>query len=94
VAFFTIYLAADGRNQDLEYLSERTGGSALFLYEPGGLKPAMEAIRELVSPLYFLRYTSPSDSDFGRRYIDLQLTIAFQSKSGKDAGGYYAPLVF
>ena len=94
VVFFTIYVEPGRRNPDLEYLSEQTGGSSHFIYQPGGVKTVTDEIRELVSPLYFLKYVSPSDSNFGRRYIDLQMTTSFQSRTGKDASGYYAPLVF
>ncbi len=94
VGFYTVYLDYRKTHPDIEYLCSETGGSSNFLYHPEGVRVVCDQITERITPLYFLKYTSHSETDFGKKYIELQVTVPFQYKSGQDESGYYPPLRF
>ena len=94
IAFYCLYLEPGRPQPDLEFLCAETGGISSFLYRPDGIRSLVSAISASVSPLYFLRYVSPSNPDFGKRFIEIQVAVSFQSMSGRDESGYYAPLTF
>jgi hypothetical protein len=44
--------------------------------------------------LYVLKYTSGEDTDFGRRYIPVEVEARLIQRSGKDEMGYFGPLKY
>ena len=94
VVFSAVYLSSGNWSADIQYLCETTGGRGIHLFSPKGARDLREALSKYRPATYVLRYRSRSDSEFGRRYIELQTEVNLQSKSGYDEGGYFAPLQY
>jgi DNA-binding beta-propeller fold protein YncE len=94
VAFYSVYLNQKRLHPDIDFLSTETGGESIYYYQPEGIGTLVRAIEALVSPHYILRFTSPSDSDFGRRFLQLAVEVTLRRLSGRDESGYYGPLEF
>ena len=64
------------------------------MYQPAGLAPLVQHLASKPSGTYLLSYTSGHDTDFGRRYIPLEVEAYLLRRSGRDESAYYGPLEF
>jgi DNA-binding beta-propeller fold protein YncE len=94
VGLWVIYTSRNATNPELDYLAEHTGGSSLYVYQPRGAGVAVGEAKELPSGSYMLEYDSVHNSDFGRRYIPLEVEAYLLERSGRDEAGYFGPLEF
>ena len=94
IRFYPVYLDGSHRNDELDYIARETGGSSQFLFQPRGILPLLEDVREDVNGFYTLSYDSVAYTDFGREYIPLSVEVNFVKKSGRDEMGFYAPLEY
>ncbi|MCP4178448.1 MAG: hypothetical protein GY756_11845, partial [bacterium] len=69
-----------------------TGGKSIYLFQPEGISALLRETLTYRSALYTVSYTSTADSDFGRKYIPLELEAVYVKRSGRDELGYYPPL--
>jgi len=92
ITFNTVYTTESFRNEELEYLTEATGGQSVYIFQPEGVKGLLEDLDSEKNSVYTLSYTSNSPSDFGRAYIPIELETLFVNKSGRDELGYYPPV--
>jgi DNA-binding beta-propeller fold protein YncE len=93
VRFYPVYLGSLKKNSELEYITGETGGKSYTYFDPEGLKKLLQGIVGSKNSTYVVRYTSPSESEFGRKYIPLEAQVLLYKKSGKDESGYFAPIV-
>lgn len=94
IRFYPVYLEPDMKNDELDYIARESGGSSQYLFQPRGILPLLEQVREDVNGFYTLSYNSLAYTDFGRAYIPLSLEVNFVRKSGRDEMGFYAPLEY
>ncbi len=94
IQFYPVYLDAEKRNEELDYIARETGGSSQYLFQPRGILPVLEQIRGDVNGFYTLSFDSLAYTDFGRAYIPLSVEVNFVRKSGRDEMGYYANLEY
>lgn len=78
--------------EELEYLVRETGGTVQFLYEPQGVLPMVRSFREHPNGRYWLAYSSSSNPDFGRAYIEVATEVELFVRSGRDQNGFFPPL--
>jgi len=79
-------------DRELEYICAQTGGSVSAYFAAKGVATLLADIRRRLGSRYLLEVTSPSESGFGKNYIDLQTEVVFHRKSGRTRSGYFAPL--
>ena len=79
-------------SQEVLYLAEQTGGQAMFLFRPEGIREMIEGIARSPSGLYSVSFTSGISSDFGRAWLPVEAEVYLMERSGRDAAGYFAPL--
>jgi DNA-binding beta-propeller fold protein YncE len=91
ISFHVLRIGRDPIDPDLGYLARRTGGSTASFEGPRRAGPLAEAVKAWVPSLYTLRYSSSANADFGRAYIDLQVDVTQQRRTGRDESGYYGP---
>jgi DNA-binding beta-propeller fold protein YncE len=91
IAFYPMYFGSSGVDEDLAWLAERSGGRAFNAGAPGGMREVVAAMMARQTSRYTIRYTSPSDAEFGQRYLPLEVEVTLQKTSGRDESGYYAP---
>jgi len=94
VRFSVLYLESGVEVTELEYLVDETGGRVVHAFEAAGLAPFVEQLTARRTGRYVLRYVSAKDTEFGRRYIPLEIEVAHLRRTGRDETGYFAPLRF
>ncbi len=94
VRFSVVYLEPGIEAAEFEYLVEETGGRTVYAFEAAGLSPFVEQMLARRTGRYVLRYVSAKDTEFGRRYIPLEVEVAHLRRTGRDETGYFAPLRF
>ncbi len=92
IRFYPVYVTEESVSQDLAFLAEETGGESYFLYRPEGLADLARHLQTSPQGRYTLRVVSRSDSDFGRRYIPLEVEAYLIQRSGRGELGYFGPL--
>ncbi len=78
--------------RELEYICDQTSGSVRHYYSAEGVAGLLADIRRRLTARYLLEFRSPSESEFGKNYIELQSEVVFHRKSGRTRSGYFAPL--
>ena len=91
VAFYPVLFGTQAPDEDLAFLATETGGEVTRVSSPGGMQAIVRDIVSRVSPLYTLRFRSPTPPEFGEKYIPLEIEVTAQKVSGRDESGYYAP---
>ncbi len=92
IAFYTVYLTKRERSKELKFLSAESGGREYYFYSVNGIKGLGREISKRITPVYTLTYISASSSEFGRKYIPVEVFVSAQKRGGRDVSGYYAPL--
>ena len=92
IIFNAIIVGNNPPSQELLYLADRTGGEALFLFRPEGIRDMIEGIARVPSGLYTISFRSELPSNFGRAWLPLEAEVYLMERSGRDAGGYFPPL--
>jgi hypothetical protein len=92
IVFYAVVLGNNAPGPEIEYLCRETGGEAVPLYRPEGIKPVIEKLRSEPSGTYVLQYRSSLPTDYGRAYLPLEAEVYLLERSGRDATGYFPPL--
>ncbi|MDR2479521.1 MAG: NHL repeat-containing protein [Treponema sp.] len=90
---FNAVIAGGGAvSEEISYLCRETGGMALPLYRPQGIREMIEKIVFTPCGLYIISYRSQLPSDFGRAYLPIEAEVYLMERSGRDNTGYFPPL--
>ncbi|MBQ9539460.1 MAG: hypothetical protein IJU95_09335 [Treponema sp.] len=92
VSFNTILMNNAAPAAEIGYITDNTMGESYYVYRPEGLSSVMKDILAIPSGVYILTYTSSLSTDFGRRYLPVEVEAYLLSRSGRDETGYFAPL--
>ena len=91
IRFYSVSLKEGKPCDELGYLVKKTGGEASYIYVNEGLEPLISRIAKSQTGLYKLSYTSSMDSDFGRRFLPVEVEVRLLNRSGRDETSYYPP---
>ncbi len=91
VRFHLLLLEQRSPDPELEFLVERTGGTARYLYEAAGMRPLIENLADDPVGRYWLSYRSEANPDFGRAYIGVSAEARIFVRSGRDEIGFFPP---
>jgi DNA-binding beta-propeller fold protein YncE len=91
IVFHAVLVGGNSADADIRYLCDRTGGSALPLYRPEGIGPALEQLTHTPSGSYILSYRSRLSADYGRAYLPVEAEVYLLERSGRDGIGYFPP---
>lgn len=92
ISFSTIMLRNAAVDDEIDYLAKNTTGSSYYIYRQEGLESVIKDIVSLKSGLYQLKYTSSLRTEYGRKYLPVEVETYLLSRSGRDESGYFAPL--
>jgi DNA-binding beta-propeller fold protein YncE len=92
VQFSVVYLTRTGKVGEYEYLVDSTGGKSYFVYRAEGLKAVVRDIVDAPNGSYAISYVSTLPTDFGRKFLPVEVEAYLMSRSGRDETGYFAPL--
>ena len=94
VSFSVVLVDQDKPSAELEYLARSTGGKIYYLYSPPGVAKVVSDIRARKDGTYILQFQSNSQSNFGRDYIPLEVSLYVMRRTGRAEAGYYGPQQF
>jgi DNA-binding beta-propeller fold protein YncE len=91
IPLYVVYFGPEV-DRELEYICSQTGGSVIPYFSAKSAATLLADIRRRTGSRYLLELRSPSDSGFGKNYIDFRAEVVFHRKSGRTRSGYFAPL--
>ena len=92
ISFSTIQLTQKALSDEITYITNDTTGSLYYIYRPEGLGDVIKDIISIPSGLYQFKYTSSLSTEYGRKYLPVEIETYLLNRSGRDETGYYAPL--
>ena len=92
IVFNAVLVGGGEASEELRYLCRETGGKAVPLYRPEGIKEIIENLAFLPNGLYSLRYRSSLPTDYGRAWLPVEAEVYLMERSGRDSSGYFPPL--
>ncbi|MBP5359291.1 MAG: hypothetical protein J6Y69_08925 [Treponema sp.] len=92
ISFSTILVDTLMPAAEVDYITENTTGTTYYVYRAEGLAPVVEDLIALSSGLYQFSFTSNQKTEFGKKYLPIEVETYLLNRSGKDESGYFAPL--
>ena len=92
ISFSTVLVSQTRLSQEIDYLTYNTTGTSYYVYRPDGLEPVIKDLIEQPSGLYQLTFTSTQKTEYGQKYLPLEVETYLLNRSGRDETGYFAPL--
>ena len=91
IRFYSVGLKEGEVCDEISYLVRKTGGLHAYLYRSEGIHSLIDRIASAPTGLYRLSYKSSIDSDFGRKFLPVEVEVRLLNRSGRDETFYYAP---
>lgn len=92
VSFSTVLLSEGTADSGISYITDSTPGKSYYVYRSEGLSAVVRDITGIPSGLYQLKYTSSLQTEYGRKYLPVEVEAYLLNRSGRDETGYFAPL--
>lgn len=92
ISLVNIMLTQGSSCPEINYLCSSTEGGEYYVYREAGLSQVVEDIINIPSGIYALSYTSALGTNFGERYLPVEIETYLMNRSGRDESGYFAPL--
>lgn len=92
ISFATILLENASAADEIAFIRENTEGGEYYVYRSQGLSGVVPDIVGIPSGIYRLSYTSALQTEFGRKYLPVEVETYLMNRSGRDETGYFAPL--
>ncbi len=92
ISFNTLMVSNSSMVEGLDYLTSNTTGESYYLYRPQGVSGIVTDMINIPSGLYQITYQSNLSTEYGKRYLPVEVETYMLNKSGRDECGYFAPL--
>lgn len=92
ISFVNLMLVQGSSCPEIAYITSSTEGGEYYVYREQGLSQVVEDIINIPSGIYVLSYTSSLSTDFGQRFLPVEIEAYLMNRSGRDESGYFAPL--
>ncbi|OJF77787.1 MAG: hypothetical protein BKP49_01040 [Treponema sp. CETP13] len=92
IYFCAVTLQNNALDAGLNYITSQTPGKSYYVYRAEGLTNIANDIIDIPCGLYQFSYVSSQSTDFGRKYLPVEIEVYLLNSSGRDETGYYAPL--
>lgn len=92
VSFSTVLVCQTRASSEVNFITNNTTGASYYVYRAEGLSPVITDLIDQPSGLYQLTFTSTQATEYGRKYLPLEVETYLLNRSGRDECGYYAPL--
>ena len=92
IGFINLLLSQGAAESELSFLCDNTEGHEYYVYRDAGLSGIVDDIINIPSGIYVLSYESSLATDFGQRYLPVEIEAFIMNRSGRDETGYFAPL--
>ena len=92
IAFLMVQVEQKAADESLDYLVKNTNGSEYYMFRPEGLSTIVHDVVSIPSGIYTFSYTSTLSTNFGEKYLPIEVEVYLMNRSGRDECGYFAPL--
>ena len=92
ISFTTIMLKQGAVSDEVDYITNNTNGKQYYIYRSQGLSCVIPDIIDIPSGMYQLKYTSSLPTEYGKKYLPVEVETYLLNRSGRDETGYFAPL--
>ncbi|MCL2181484.1 MAG: 6-bladed beta-propeller [Treponema sp.] len=92
IVFNAVIIGSGQITDAVDYLCRQTGGQAMYLYRPRGIRELIRSTAQAPSGLYSFTYNSRLQTDFGRAWLPFEAEVYLLERSGRDNTGYFPPL--
>lgn len=92
ISVASVLLTQNACDEALDYIVSNTPGKEYYIFRPEGLSGIVEDLVDIPSGLYTFSYTSVLSTNFGEKYLPVEVEAYLLNRSGRDECGYFAPL--
>lgn len=92
ISVASVILTQSASDEELNYVVSNTPGKEYYVFRPEGLSSVVPELIDEPSGLYTFSYTSALSTNFGEKYLPLEVETYLFNRSGRDESGYFAPL--
>ena len=92
ISVASVLLTQNACDEELDYIVSNTPGKEYYIFRPEGLSGIVEDLVDIPSGLYTFSYTSVLSTNFGEKYLPVEVEAYLLNRSGRDECGYFAPL--
>lgn len=92
ISVASVLLTQNACDEELDYIVSNTPGKEYYIFRPEGLSGIVGDLVYIPSGLYTFSYTSVLSTNFGEKYLPVEVEAYLLNRSGRDECGYFAPL--
>lgn len=92
ISVASVLLTQNACDEELDYIVSNTPGKEYYIFRPEGLSGIVGDLADIPSGLYTFSYTSVLSTNFGEKYLPVEVEAYLLNRSGRDECGYFAPL--
>lgn len=92
ISVASVLLTQNACDEELDYIVSNTPGKEYYIFRPEGLSGIVGDLVDIPSGLYTFSYTSVLSTNFGEKYLPVEVEAYLLNRSGCDECGYFAPL--
>lgn len=92
ISVASVLLTQNACDEELDYIVSNTPGKEYYIFRPEGLSGIVGDLVDIPSGLYTFSYTSALSTNFGEKYLPVEVEAYLLNRSGRDECGYFAPL--
>lgn len=92
ISVASVLLTQNACDEELDYIVSNTPGKEYYIFRPEGLSGIVGDLVDIPSGLYTFSYTSVLSTNFGEKYLPVEVEASLLNRSGRDECGYFAPL--
>lgn len=79
-------------DEELDFVVHNTPGKEYYMFRSEGLSSVIEDLLDEPTGLYTFSYVSALPTNFGEKYLPVEVEAYLLNRSGRDETGYFAPL--
>ena len=79
-------------DEEYEFIVSHTPGGEYYMFRPEGLSSVISDIVDIPNGVYTFSFTSALTTNFGEKYLPIEVETYLLNRSGRDESGYFAPL--
>lgn len=88
----SVLVSQNACDEELGYIVSKTPGKEYYVFQPEGLSNVVPELIDNPSGLYSFSFTSTMSTNFGQKYLPVEIETYLLNRSGRDECGYFAPL--
>ncbi|MCQ2589347.1 MAG: hypothetical protein MJ179_02885 [Treponema sp.] len=92
IDFSIIQVNQGALDSELQYLIDNTCGENYYVYRPEGLSSIYRDFINIPQGVYQLTFNSTLPTNFGEKFLPLEVEVYLLNRSGRTETGYFAPL--